>query len=86
MEHYKFFTNRECEYFPCHKTEKPEEFNCLFCYCPLYSLGSDCGGDYLYTPGGIKNCVNCTKPHERDGYEYVRSRIGEVIQQTSRKE
>ena len=23
-EHYKFFQNRECEYFPCHKTNDPE--------------------------------------------------------------
>lgn len=33
---YRFFQNKECEYFPCHKTENEEEFNCLFCYCPLY--------------------------------------------------
>ena len=36
--HYAFFQNRECEYFPCHKTSRPEDFNCLFCYCPLLSL------------------------------------------------
>ena len=33
---YRFFQNKECEYFPCHKAENEEEFNCLFCYCPLY--------------------------------------------------
>lgn len=43
-EHYKFFQNRECEYFPCHKTNDPEHFNCLFCFCPLYALGERCGG------------------------------------------
>lgn len=26
-EHYKFFQNKECEYFPCHKTDDPENFN-----------------------------------------------------------
>ena len=31
--HYAYFCNRECEYFPCHPTDNPEEFNCLFCYC-----------------------------------------------------
>ena len=36
---YKFFSHRECEYFPCHKGADPERFNCLFCYCPLYLLG-----------------------------------------------
>ena len=32
--HYAFFQNRDCEYFPCHATKHPEDFNCLFCYCP----------------------------------------------------
>lgn len=38
-KHYAYFSNRECEYFPCHKGADPENFNCLFCYCPLYVLG-----------------------------------------------
>ena len=37
-KHYKFFCHRECEYFPCHSTQHPEDFNCLFCYCPLLFL------------------------------------------------
>ena len=45
---YRFFQNKECEYFPCHKTENEEEFNCLFCYCPLYRekkcIGNECEG------------------------------------------
>ena len=41
--HYAFFQNRACEYFPCHETDDPEHFNCLFCYCPLYALGELCG-------------------------------------------
>ncbi|MBQ3009245.1 MAG: metal-binding protein, partial [Oscillospiraceae bacterium] len=32
---FRFFENRDCEYYPCHKTDHP--LNCLFCYCPLYS-------------------------------------------------
>ena len=55
-EHYKFFQNRECEYFPCHKTNDPEHFNCLFCFCPLYALGERCGGGLQYTESGIKDC------------------------------
>ena len=27
-EHYKFFQNRQCEYFPCHKGIPEEDFNC----------------------------------------------------------
>ena len=37
-ENYKFVQNKACEYFPCHKTSDPENFNCLFCFCPLYML------------------------------------------------
>ena len=40
---YSFTQHRACEFFPCHKTSHPEDFNCLFCYCPLYTLGSKCG-------------------------------------------
>ena len=36
---YSFFCHKECEFFPCHETKDPENFNCLFCYCPLYALG-----------------------------------------------
>ena len=42
---YQFFQNRDCEFFPCHQGVRKEDFNCLFCYCPLYALGEDCGGD-----------------------------------------
>ena len=29
-KHYAFFSNKECEYFPCHAGADPENFNCLF--------------------------------------------------------
>ena len=49
--HYAFYQNTQCEYFPCHKTAHPEDFNCLFCYCPLYALGRRCGGNFRYLEG-----------------------------------
>jgi len=45
---YSFFQNVECEHFPCHETSRPTDFNCLFCFCPLYHLGADCGGDMAF--------------------------------------
>ena len=39
-DHYKFFSHKQCEYYPCHQLD---EINCLFCYCPLYIL-KDCSG------------------------------------------
>ena len=54
MADYSFFSNKDCQYFPCHNNVDPENFNCLFCYCPLYALGSKCGGNFYYTEKGIK--------------------------------
>ena len=59
---YKFYSNTDCEYFPCHKVADPEKFNCLFCYCPLYN-NAECGGNFTMLPNGIKDCTNCTLPH-----------------------
>ena len=67
-KHYAFLQNRECEYFPCHKTDKPEDFNCLFCYCPLYALGDRCGGNFRYSEKGVKDCTNCLIPHVRGNF------------------
>lgn len=59
-----FFANTACRWFPCHETQDPERFNCLFCFCPLYPLGEACGGDFTYTPSGVKDCSACLLPHQ----------------------
>lgn len=66
-----FFCNRDCPYYPCHQGADPEEFNCLFCYCPLYALGPHCGGNFRYLENGIKDCSHCLVPHGPGGYERV---------------
>ena len=75
---YAFFQHRTCEYFPCHPGVPEEEFNCLFCYCPLYALGENCGGKFTFTRRGIKNCTACTVPHWRKNYSAILRKIGEV--------
>lgn len=78
---YKFFSHTECEFFPCHKTNDPENFNCLFCYCPLYALKDKCGGNFKYTPHGIKDCSNCILPHIKEvGYAHIQKKMLEVIE------
>ena len=70
-KHYSYFSNKECEYFPCHKGADPENFNCLFCYCPLYALGDKCGGNFKFTDKGFKDCTDCQRPHKvRNGDAY----------------
>ncbi len=61
-----FFQNRECKYFPCHEGVPEDEFNCMFCYCPLYALGPSCGGNFVYMENGRKSCMGCKAPHVRD--------------------
>ncbi len=70
-KHFAFFCNRECESFPCHKGVPEEDFNCLFCYCPLYALGEHCGGNFTYTAKGVKNCTPCNIPHRRENYGHI---------------
>lgn len=78
-ENYKFVQNSKCEYFPCHKVKHEEKFNCLFCFCPLYMLKDKCGGNFKYNHG-TKDCSDCTIPHSDNGYEYIMSKMGQVIE------
>ena len=83
-ENFKFFSHTECEFFPCHKTQHPGEFNCLFCYCPLYALGDECGGNFTYTEDGIKDCSNCLIPHRPGGYDHIMKYFGRIVEITKK--
>ena len=80
MAHYEFFQNRECEYFPCHAGADPENFNCLFCFCPLYALGDQCEGNFRYLDNGVKDCSGCLRPHRRGNYGDICEKLGEVLE------
>jgi len=71
---YRFFQNRECEFFPCHEVQDEAAFNCLFCYCPLY-LDDNCLGspEYIITGRGqrIKDCSSCLVVHSPEMYDKV---------------
>ena len=77
---YSFVCHKTCEYFPCHKTEDKDNFNCLFCYCPLYALGDACGGNFRFTEKGVKDCTNCLLPHVRKNYGYVTGKYSEIME------
>ena len=83
---YCFFQNKDCAYFPCHKVEDDSNFNCLFCFCPLYALGDKCGGNCTYTENGIKDCSGCLIPHSAGGYDYILSRFSQIAQLARKKE
>lgn len=84
-KNYAFFQNRACEFFPCHPEIKPEDFSCLFCWCPLYALGENCGGAYRYLDDGTKDCSACPKPHRREGYGAVAEKFPELRKLAEKK-
>lgn len=75
-----FFQNRACEYFPCHETSDIDSFNCMFCYCPLYTLGNQCGGNCRYSDNGIKDCSHCLLPHSPAGYDYINAKFSMIAE------
>jgi len=74
---YQFFQNKDCEFFPCHQVGDKEEFNCLFCFCPLYTDVS-CGGNYSLLINGVKDCTNCLVPHFH--YKYVIDKLSKNME------
>lgn len=68
---HRFFENRACKYFPCHKGAP--EFNCLFCYCPLYGREHCPGAPQFKEKDGrqIKVCTNCNFPHRPENYDKI---------------
>lgn len=75
---YMFYQNTDCEYYPCHSMEHLADFNCKFCFCPLYPLGTECGGHYIFHENGTKDCSACLIPHQKNGYDYVISKLKSI--------
>lgn len=68
VDSYKFISNSDCKYWPCHKGVRI--FNCKHCYCPLYWI--ECEGDFEILPNGVKDCSKCKKPHEGErGHKWI---------------
>lgn len=76
---YRFFENRDCRYFPCHKGLS--DFNCLFCYCPLYFLDDCPGTPDTITHNGVKirDCSSCVFPHRPENYGEIMKCLKEAI-------
>lgn len=72
-EDFNWTQNTGCRYFPCHSTVPVEEFNCLFCYCPLFFI--ECDGRYTLMDNGFKDCSKCTRNHDKDSWKFIVSRL-----------
>ena len=83
---FRYFENRECQYYPCHTGM--EEMNCLFCYCPLYFL-PECPGhrEYVESHGRrILSCMDCDYPHRAENYSEMMRLLREAIANTGEGE
>lgn len=68
---HKFFSNKDCKYYPCHKGI--DDLNCLFCYCPMYNI-EKCPGNPRFIEkdyGFCKDCSNCIFPHKMENYDII---------------
>lgn len=82
---YKYFENRECKYFPCHKGYDGNGLNCMFCYCPMYPY-EDCPGKPLFKKNSkglrIKDCEGCGYPHKPENFERIMEFLKEKQQRS----
>ena len=75
---FKFFENKECQFYPCHKGM--EHINCLFCFCPLYVL-NNCPGEFRYIESNnehVKDCSHCLFPHIPDNYKKIMELLKQI--------
>ena len=78
---YKYFENRDCKYYPCHKDI--DNINCLFCYCPMYSI-KECPGNpsFVQKSDGIRKvCTGCDFPHREENYDKIMAVLKEYNSQ-----
>jgi Zn-finger protein len=67
----RFFRNTQCEHFPCHSLNA-RQFNCLFCFCPMYHMECLSEPRYLEARGArTKDCSQCDYPHRPENYEKI---------------
>ncbi|MFO0754283.1 MAG: cysteine-rich small domain-containing protein [Thermodesulfovibrionales bacterium] len=76
----EFFSNHTCKYFPCHETDS-KQFNCIFCYCPMYFVPNCLGRPRFITSNNkmVKDCSACDYPHRPENYRKVISYLIDVI-------
>jgi len=68
---YKFFQNKNCKYFPCHKNidlnvKEEMNWNCLFCFCPIFPQRKTNAVCLVCGP-----CEKCWFPHRAKNYERI---------------
>jgi Zn-finger protein len=63
---YKFFQNKSCRFYPCHKGIAKREFSCSFCFCPIFPQREVNAVCLVCGP-----CEKCTFPHKAKNYKKI---------------
>ncbi len=79
-KHYDFFQNRLCEYYPCHPVQTPRPSAACFATVRSTPWVTGCGGNFHYTPNGIKDCTHCLRPHIRENYSKILEKMPEILE------
>ena len=45
----------------------------------------NCGGNFVYTKDGIKDCSGCLRPHKRECYEEITKKVAEVMKMVQKE-
>lgn len=67
---YKFFENLGCKYYPCHSGIKKGEFNCLYCFCPIFVVCK------RHSKSG---CEFCKVPHDKGSYKFMMLELNNMV-------
>ena len=84
-KHFAFYTNKECEYYPCHPVPEGTEFNCpVLALSPLY-VGRK-WGNFTYLESGVKDCSECLVPHRRENYGFIADSFQKIAGEMAERE
>ncbi len=68
-------SNRECEFYPCHKDPQC----CDFCYCPFYPCGDGSTGGKWIKNKNVWSCEDCTWIHEKSTVDCVKIGLNKIL-------
>jgi Zn-finger protein len=72
---HKFFENKNCIYYPCHKDI--DKVNCLFCFCPLFNT-NQCHVLKIFKKDKRSVCEGCSFPHIPKNYDELMRKLRKI--------
>jgi Zn-finger protein len=77
---------KDCNYYPCHDGIIEEEYQCEFCFCPIYPCNIEkTGGKIISGRDGsqIWDCSDCIIVHEKENFNKIKKGLHNIIQEIS---